>query len=60
MLRKPYQASRGNRIPFVKLLFVFCSALSYRSDLGHSDPVQDHLLFKKTLLPVWKMIASHR
>ncbi|KAF6080607.1 bromodomain containing 8 [Phyllostomus discolor] len=32
----------------------------YRSDLSQSDPVQDHLLFKKTLLPVWKMIASHR
>ncbi|KAM6224281.1 bromodomain-containing protein 8-like [Rhynchocyon petersi] len=30
------------------------------SDLRQNDPVQDHLLFKKTLLPVWKMIASHR
>ncbi|XP_058297226.1 bromodomain-containing protein 8 isoform X4 [Hylobates moloch] len=30
------------------------------TDLSQDDPVQDHLLFKKTLLPVWKMIASHR
>ncbi|KAG3266229.1 bromodomain-containing protein 8-like, transcript variant X2 [Ictidomys tridecemlineatus] len=30
------------------------------TDLSQGDPVQDHLLFKKTLLPVWKMIASHR
>ncbi|XP_021568682.1 bromodomain-containing protein 8 isoform X2 [Carlito syrichta] len=30
------------------------------TDLNRGDLVQDHLLFKKTLLPVWKMIASHR
>ncbi|XP_055142085.1 bromodomain-containing protein 8 isoform X4 [Symphalangus syndactylus] len=30
------------------------------TDLSQDNPVQDHLLFKKTLLPVWKMIASHR
>lgn len=47
-------------MPFVKLLFLFCPFLSHSSDLSQSDPVQDHLLFKKTLLPVWKMIASHR
>uniref|UniRef100_A0A2K6UCV6 Bromodomain-containing protein 8 n=1 Tax=Saimiri boliviensis boliviensis TaxID=39432 RepID=A0A2K6UCV6_SAIBB len=33
---------------------------SEETDLSQDDPVQDHLLFKKTLLPVWKMIASHR
>ncbi|XP_054997967.1 bromodomain-containing protein 8-like [Sorex araneus] len=36
------------------------AASSKLSGLGQNDPVQDHLLFKKTLLPVWKMIASHR
>uniref|UniRef100_A0A8B9WGP2 Bromo domain-containing protein n=1 Tax=Bos mutus grunniens TaxID=30521 RepID=A0A8B9WGP2_BOSMU len=35
-------------------------ATSSKSDLCHGDPIQDQLLFKKTLLPVWKMIASHR
>uniref|UniRef100_A0A8C5K528 BRD8 domain containing n=1 Tax=Jaculus jaculus TaxID=51337 RepID=A0A8C5K528_JACJA len=28
--------------------------------LSQGDPIQDHFLFKKTLLQVWKMIASHR
>ncbi|KAK2489624.1 hypothetical protein MC885_008132 [Smutsia gigantea] len=45
--------------PLVDVLFS-CAASSVLSGLGHSDSVQDHLLFKKTLLPVWKMIASHR
>ncbi|XP_026952348.1 bromodomain-containing protein 8-like [Sagmatias obliquidens] len=45
--------------PLVDILFSHATS-SKLSDLGHSDPVQDHLLFKKTLLPVWKMIASHR
>uniref|UniRef100_A0A8C0CCW1 Bromodomain-containing protein 8 n=2 Tax=Balaenoptera musculus TaxID=9771 RepID=A0A8C0CCW1_BALMU len=45
--------------PLVDILFSRATS-SKLSDLGHSDPVQDHLLFKKTLLPVWKMIASHR
>lgn len=60
MLGKSHCSSRGTRTPYVKLLFLFCPILSRRSDLCHGDPVQDHLLFKKTLLPVWKMIASHR
>uniref|UniRef100_A0A2K5QGE8 Bromo domain-containing protein n=1 Tax=Cebus imitator TaxID=2715852 RepID=A0A2K5QGE8_CEBIM len=38
----------------------FSHATSSKTDLSQDDPVQDHLLFKKTLLPVWKMIASHR
>ncbi|ELK23733.1 Bromodomain-containing protein 8, partial [Myotis davidii] len=45
--------------PLVDVLFSH-STSSNLSDLSQSDPVQDHLLFKKTLLPVWKMIASHR
>ncbi|XP_014651134.1 PREDICTED: bromodomain-containing protein 8 isoform X3 [Ceratotherium simum simum] len=45
--------------PLLGILFSR-AASSKLSDLGQSDPVQDHLLFKKTLLPVWKMIASHR
>uniref|UniRef100_A0A452UN98 Bromodomain-containing protein 8 n=1 Tax=Ursus maritimus TaxID=29073 RepID=A0A452UN98_URSMA len=45
--------------PLVDILFSRATS-SKLSDLGQSDPVQDHLLFKKTLLPVWKMIASHR
>ncbi|XP_048947783.1 bromodomain-containing protein 8 isoform X6 [Canis lupus dingo] len=45
--------------PLVDILFSRATS-STLSDLGQNDPVQDHLLFKKTLLPVWKMIASHR
>ncbi|XP_022348728.1 bromodomain-containing protein 8 isoform X1 [Enhydra lutris kenyoni] len=45
--------------PLVDILFSRATS-SNLSDIGQSDPVQDHLLFKKTLLPVWKMIASHR
>nr|KAF6446036.1 bromodomain containing 8 [Rousettus aegyptiacus] len=45
--------------PLVDILFSHATS-SKLSDLSKSDPVQDHLLFKKTLLPVWKMIASHR
>ncbi|OWK12294.1 hypothetical protein Celaphus_00003626 [Cervus elaphus hippelaphus] len=45
--------------PLVDILFSR-AASSKLSDRCHGDPVQDHLLFKKTLLPVWKMIASHR
>ncbi|XP_077767945.1 bromodomain-containing protein 8 isoform X4 [Canis aureus] len=45
--------------PLVDILFSHATS-STLSDLGQNDPVQDHLLFKKTLLPVWKMIASHR
>ncbi|KAF6080608.1 bromodomain containing 8 [Phyllostomus discolor] len=45
--------------PLVDILFSHATS-SKLSDLSQSDPVQDHLLFKKTLLPVWKMIASHR
>ncbi|XP_007937134.1 bromodomain-containing protein 8 [Orycteropus afer afer] len=45
--------------PLVDILFSHATS-SKLSDLGQDDPVQDHLLFKKTLLPVWKMIASHR
>ncbi|XP_058135194.1 bromodomain-containing protein 8 isoform X1 [Dasypus novemcinctus] len=45
--------------PLVDILFSRATS-SNLSDLSQGDPVQDHLLFKKTLLPVWKMIASHR
>nr|XP_035939722.1 bromodomain-containing protein 8-like isoform X1 [Halichoerus grypus] len=45
--------------PLVDILFSRATS-SKLSDLGQSDTIQDHLLFKKTLLPVWKMIASHR
>ncbi|XP_060034737.1 bromodomain-containing protein 8 isoform X8 [Erinaceus europaeus] len=45
--------------PLVDILFSRATS-SKLSDLDQDDPVQDHLLFKKTLLPVWKMIASHR
>ncbi|XP_027460038.1 bromodomain-containing protein 8 isoform X3 [Zalophus californianus] len=52
----------GFSIPETPLLdTLFSRATSSKlSDLGQSHPVQDHLLFKKTLLPVWKMVASHR
>ncbi|XP_073077814.1 bromodomain-containing protein 8 isoform X4 [Manis javanica] len=53
------EALSAQGIPLVGIL-LSCAASSTLSDLGQSDPVQDHLLFKKTLLPVWKMIASHR
>ncbi|XP_070649759.1 bromodomain-containing protein 8-like isoform X1 [Bos indicus] len=45
--------------PLVDIL-VSRATSSKLSDLCHGDPIQDQLLFKKTLLPVWKMIASHR
>ncbi|KAG8506552.1 Bromodomain-containing protein 8, partial [Galemys pyrenaicus] len=45
--------------PLVDILFNRATS-SKLSDIGPTDPVQEHLLFKKTLLPVWKMIASHR
>ncbi|XP_033036991.1 bromodomain-containing protein 8 isoform X2 [Trachypithecus francoisi] len=45
--------------PLVDTLFSHATS-SKLADLSQDDPVQDHLLFKKTLLPVWKMIASHR
>ncbi|XP_063521290.1 bromodomain-containing protein 8 isoform X3 [Pongo pygmaeus] len=45
--------------PLVDTLFSHATS-SKLTDLSQDDPVQDHLLFKKTLLPVWKMIASHR
>ncbi|XP_025020440.1 bromodomain-containing protein 8-like [Python bivittatus] len=28
--------------------------------LSQDDPLQQHLLFKKTLLSIWKMVAGHR
>ncbi|XP_026581932.1 bromodomain-containing protein 8-like [Pseudonaja textilis] len=28
--------------------------------LNQDDPLQQHLLFKKTLLSIWKMVAGHR
>ncbi|KAL6091584.1 hypothetical protein STEG23_001239 [Scotinomys teguina] len=37
-----------------------CTKASQLNDLSQGDPIQDHTLFKKTLLQVWKMIASHR
>ncbi|KAM4875582.1 bromodomain-containing protein 8 isoform 2-T2 [Thomomys bottae] len=45
--------------PLVDFLYNSTNA-SKLTDLSQDDPVQSHLLFKKTLLPVWKMIASHR
>ncbi|XP_078215911.1 bromodomain-containing protein 8 isoform X4 [Callithrix jacchus] len=45
--------------PLVDVFFSRATS-SKLTDLSQDDPVQDHLLFKKTLLPVWKMIASHR
>ncbi|XP_048224523.1 bromodomain-containing protein 8-like isoform X2 [Perognathus longimembris pacificus] len=45
--------------PLVNFLYNRTSS-SKLTDLSQDDPVQNHLLFKKTLLPVWKMIASHR
>ncbi|XP_029419988.1 bromodomain-containing protein 8-like, partial [Nannospalax galili] len=45
--------------PLVEILYN-CVNSSQLSDLGQGDPIQDHFLFKKTLLQVWKMIASHR
>ncbi|XP_069892182.1 bromodomain-containing protein 8 isoform X3 [Dipodomys merriami] len=45
--------------PLVDFLYNSTNS-SKLTDLSQDDPVQNHLLFKKTLLPVWKMIASHR
>ncbi|XP_075825141.1 bromodomain-containing protein 8-like isoform X1 [Microtus pennsylvanicus] len=45
--------------PLVDILYN-CPNSSQLSDLSQGDPIQDHSLFKKTLLQVWKMIASHR
>ncbi|XP_064222301.1 bromodomain-containing protein 8-like [Aotus nancymaae] len=45
--------------PLVDIFFSHATS-SKLTHLSQDDPVQDHLLFKKTLLPVWKMIASHR
>ncbi|XP_023559141.1 bromodomain-containing protein 8 [Octodon degus] len=45
--------------PLVDILFSHANS-SKLSDLNQGDPVQDHLPFKKTLLLVWKMVASHR
>ncbi|XP_072486459.1 bromodomain-containing protein 8 isoform X7 [Notamacropus eugenii] len=41
-------------------LFVSNASSSKMTDPNQGDPVKEQLLFKKTLLPVWKMIASHR
>ncbi|XP_069932279.1 bromodomain-containing protein 8 isoform X6 [Oryctolagus cuniculus] len=45
--------------PLVDILFSRATS-SKLTDLSQGDPLQDHLLFKKTVMPVWKMIASHR
>ncbi|XP_051019965.1 bromodomain-containing protein 8-like [Acomys russatus] len=45
--------------PLVDILYN-CATPSKLNDLSQGDPIQDHSLFKKTLLQVWKMIASHR
>ncbi|XP_063133295.1 bromodomain-containing protein 8 isoform X3 [Rattus norvegicus] len=50
---------RVQEAPLVNILYN-CSNSSQLSDLSQGDPTQDHFLFKKTLLQVWKMIASHR
>ncbi|XP_058533235.1 bromodomain-containing protein 8 isoform X3 [Ochotona princeps] len=45
--------------PLVDILLNHASS-SDLTDLNQDEALQDHLLFKKTVLPVWKMIASHR
>uniref|UniRef100_UPI001E1AFB01 bromodomain-containing protein 8-like n=1 Tax=Jaculus jaculus TaxID=51337 RepID=UPI001E1AFB01 len=45
--------------PLVEILYSYANA-SRLTALSQGDPIQDHFLFKKTLLQVWKMIASHR
>ncbi|XP_043838298.1 bromodomain-containing protein 8 isoform X3 [Dromiciops gliroides] len=45
--------------PLVDLVFSSASS-SKMTDPDQGDPVKEQMLFKKTLLPVWKMIASHR
>ncbi|XP_027712330.1 bromodomain-containing protein 8 isoform X5 [Vombatus ursinus] len=45
--------------PLVDLIFSNASS-SKMTDPNQGDPVKEQLLFKKTLLPVWKMIANHR
>ncbi|CAO2593632.1 Bromodomain-containing protein 8 [Lemmus lemmus] len=46
-------------MPLLDILYNYPKS-SQLSDLSQGDPIQDHFLFKKTLLQVWKMIASHR
>ncbi|XP_052011638.1 bromodomain-containing protein 8-like [Apodemus sylvaticus] len=50
---------RAQEVPLVNILYN-CTNASQPNDLSQGDPIQDHFLFKKTLLQVWKMIASHR
>ncbi|XP_053422175.1 bromodomain-containing protein 8-like [Nycticebus coucang] len=45
--------------PLMDILFSHATS-SKLVDLCKVVPVKDHSLFKKTVLPVWKMIASHR
>ncbi|KAL0613259.1 Bromodomain-containing protein 8 [Plecturocebus cupreus] len=45
--------------PLADIFFSHATS-SKLTDLRQDDPVQDHLLFKKILLPVWKMTANHR
>nr|XP_023417206.1 LOW QUALITY PROTEIN: bromodomain-containing protein 8 [Cavia porcellus] len=45
--------------PLVDIVFSHANS-SRLTDLSQGDPVHDHLPFKKTLLLVWKMVASHR
>uniref|UniRef100_H0XRV9 Bromo domain-containing protein n=1 Tax=Otolemur garnettii TaxID=30611 RepID=H0XRV9_OTOGA len=45
--------------PLMDILFSHATS-SKLIDLCKVVPVKDHSLFKKTVLPVWKMIASHR
>ncbi|XP_021006331.1 bromodomain-containing protein 8 isoform X2 [Mus caroli] len=47
---------RVQETPLVNILY----NSSQLNDLSQGDPIQDQFLFKKTLLQVWKMIASHR
>nr|BAC26818.1 unnamed protein product [Mus musculus] len=47
---------RVQEAPLVNILY----SSSQLNDLSQGDPIQDQFLFKKTLLQVWKMIASHR
>ncbi|XP_074069068.1 bromodomain-containing protein 8 isoform X3 [Macrotis lagotis] len=45
--------------PLVDIIFSNASS-SKMTDPNQGDPVKEQMMFKKTLLPVWKMIASHR
>eukprot|EP00072_Mus_musculus_P063249 XP_011245240.1 PREDICTED: uncharacterized protein LOC271508 isoform X1 [Mus musculus] len=55
----PLGEGEGIRVQEAPLVNILYSS-SQLNDLSQGDPIQDQFLFKKTLLQVWKMIASHR